>query len=312
MGLEGVSESKISSDFYFSGATWSQRLEHHTAELSRSERDLVTYVNAHPADAVRLHQRDIAAAAGISKPIVISCYRKLGYASYREFQAGIEQFFATQIDSFRATQSVLERVDTIEELIREAVDVDIRSLNRLANAIDPAVLSVCADRLDTARSVYIAGPGTGAYAADYLSQRLRRYGIQSVYVDTDDRHRPDSFYPLTGEDIVILFHYADTDDWIWPLLSFARTRNAWTLMIAGRIHPDYVAHASQFIHVPRGEIRFKNSLAVPMHFANLMLLAFEVAYRDRARTHLAELESTRRVWDEASETKDQRQGGKHA
>lgn len=312
MTTSGVPESNTSLQIDSLSAGWAERLENHADKLSRSERDFVAYVNTHPADTVRLHQRDIAAAAGVSKPIVISCYRKLGYATFRDFQAGVEQFFSTQIDSYRATRDVLQRVDSLPDLIREAAEVDIRSLTRLADALDPVVLGEIADRINAARTVYIAGPGTGAYAADYLAQRLRRYGIQSIHIDADDRHRPDSFHPLTADDIVILFHYSDTDDWIWPVLSFAHERSVWTLLVAGRIHPDYVAHASSFVHVPRGEIRFKNSLAVPMHFANLVLLAFEVAHRERAEAHLADLESTRRVWDEALETRNQRQGGKHA
>lgn len=312
MGSKDRLRSNLRGSINHSDQSWAQHLESNSGRLSRSERDLVAYVNGHPADAVRFSQRDIAIAAKVSKPIVISCYRKLGYDNYREFQASIEQFFSTQIDSLLATRGVLERVDTPPDLIREAVGVDIRSLNRLAAALDPMVLTECTDRLDGARSVYVTGPGTGSYPAHYLAQRLRRYGIQAIYVDPDDRHRPDSFYPLSDTDIVILFHYADTDDWIWPLLDFARERSAWTLMIAGSIHPDYVAHSSQFIHVPRGEIRFKNSLAVPMHFANLILLVFEVAHRDRAEVHLAQLESTRRIWNRAPETKDKRQGGKNA
>jgi len=169
-----------------------------------------------------------------------------------------------------------------------------------------------ARRCFSCRSVYLCGEGTGHYPAHYLAQRLRRYGRQAILLGQDPSHIPDTLHPLEREDILILFHYSDRDDWLWPIFELARNRGCWTLLVSGTIHPDYVAGVSEFIHVPRGELQFKNSIAVPMHFANLLLLACEVVYRDETATQLEALEETRHAWSKAAGNKANRQGGKNA
>ena len=290
---------------------WLDRLQERRDGLTKTERELVSFINDHPDRADETTQKQLAEEAGVSKPVVISCFRRLGFPDYRSFQSSIELFFATQIDSLRASRRVQERVDNLTDLIEEAASVDVRSLQRFGESLSPEVLASIAERTIAAGTVYCYGEGTGRYPADYVAQRLRRYGKHSILVGEDRSHTPDTLHPLKKRDALLLFHYSDSDDWLWPLLQLARSRGVWTMLAAGMIHPDYVAEVSCFVHVPRGELQFKNSLAVPMHFANLILLACEVQYRARTREELAALEDTRRVWKRAGKNAD-RQGGTDA
>ena len=52
------------------------------------------------------------------------------------------------------------------------------------------------------------------------------------------------------------------------------------------------------IYVNRGDIEFKNSMAVPMNFANLLLLAVELSGGDKLKEKLKELENRRAIFKE--------------
>ncbi|MFP4551061.1 MAG: MurR/RpiR family transcriptional regulator [Spirochaetales bacterium] len=279
---------------------WLDRLRQSEDELSRSERVIIDYVNRRPERAAFLNQQELAGEAGVSKPVVISCFRKLGYESFREFQNGLEQFFATQIDSLSASRQVTERVHSLTELVAEASAVDTRTLQRLATSLDTSLLEELAGRMHGARTVAVVGQSTGHLAAHYLSQRLSRYGVATTLFSQDERHLPEALHPLTSEDILIAFHYSDDDTWLYRLAQTRAARGSWTAVISATIHPDYVDGADLFVHVPRGEIGFKNSMAVPLHFANLILLSYELIYRDEVNEHLTKLESTRRVLQDES------------
>lgn len=289
---------------------WLERLQRQGDSLTKTERLLVAFINDHPDRASSLPQLELAREAGVSKPVVISCFRRLGFEDYRSFQSSVELFFETQIDALNASRRVQERVDNLEELIEEARAVDVRSLERFSASLDSSKLALIADKCMGARTIYCSGEGTGHYPADFVASRLRRYGLQTLLVGEQRSHAPDSLHPLGSEDILLLFHYSDSDDWLWPILELARCRSAWTLLASGTIHPDYVAGVSSFVHVPRGELHFKNSVAIPMHFANLILLSCEVEYRSRAGEQLAAFEDTRRLW-RASGNNAERQGGLH-
>jgi len=291
---------------------WMERLQSGKERLTRAEAELVNYINNHPDRAAALTQQRLAEEAGVSKPVVISCFRRLGFDDYRGFRNSIEEFFSTQIDSLRASRSVRDRVNSLEELLTEAISVDIHSLGRLQNSLSTDMLERVAGRCFASTVVYLCGEGTGHYPAHYVAQRLRRYGRNTVLLGEDRSHAPDTLHPLGREDALLLFHYSDRDDWLWPILQLARERGAWTLLVSGTIHPDYVAAVAEFVHVPRGELQFKNSIAVPMHFANLMLLACELVYRQEAEEQLAALEDTRCAWNQAAGKLANRQGGKNA
>ncbi len=277
---------------------WLEKLRSKEHELSRAERALIGYVNRRPEQAARLNQQELANEAGISKPVVINCFRKLGYESFREFQSSLEQFFATQINSLSATRNVVERVKSASELIVEAAAVDARALQRLHESLDPKALELVSRKLHEARSVLVMGQSTGHYAAHYLAKRLPRYGLPTILVSQDERHVAEALHTATIGDVVLLFHYSDDDTWLYRVSDALASRTIWTALVSATIHPDYVDGADLFIHVPRGEIGFKNSMAVPMHFANLLLLSYEVVYRDEVDAHLTTLEDSRRLLQE--------------
>jgi DNA-binding MurR/RpiR family transcriptional regulator len=279
---------------------WLERLRDNESDLSKSERSVIDYVNLRPELAARLNQQELAGEVGVSKPVVISCFRKLGYETFREFQASLEQFFSTQIDSLSASRQVTERVHSLPQLIAEAAAVDTRTLARLSESLEVTRLEQLAQRLHESRTVAIMGQSTGHVAAVYLSQRLARYGLQALLISQDERHIPEALHALGPDDALVVFHYSDDDTWLHRLSQTKATLGSWTALISATIHPDYVDGADLFIHVPRGEIGFKNSMAVPMHFANLILLAYELIYHDEVDRHLTNLESTRRVLHDAT------------
>ena len=278
---------------------WLDRLRRFENDLSRAESDLLRYVNANPEKVSLLTQRELAVAADVSKPVVISLFRKLGYSTHKEFQHSVEEFFSTHIDSYRASQHIRNQFETLEELISEAIQVDTRSLERLSQSLSPGTLGAMVEAITGHERVWIIGPGTAMYPAHYLSQRLRRYQIASVLIGQDSSHHLDELFPITDRDLLLVFHYTDRDEWLLPVLKFAGNRGALRMLVSATIHPSYVEESDEFLHVPRGELHFKNSMAVPMAFANLLLLALEIARGEDVRERLKNLETAREAWNTA-------------
>jgi len=278
---------------------WLDRLRRFESHLSRAESDLLRYVNTNPEKVSLLTQKELAAAADVSKPVVISFFRKLGYQTHRDFQHSVEEFFSTHIDSYRASQHIGNQFETLEELITEAVKVDTRSLERLSHSLSPTILKTLVDALTGHERIWVIGPGAAMYPAHYLSQRLRRYQIASILIGQDSTHHLDELFPISDRDLLLVFHYTNRDDWLLPVLKFAGKRGALRVLVSATIHPSYVGESDEFIHVPRGELHFKNSMAVPMAFANLLLLALEIDQGEEVRERLKMLETTRDVWESA-------------
>ncbi len=278
------------------GKSWSARLKANEHTLTKTGQSLVDFINKNPEAIGSTTLNELCRITRISKPSVINCYKKLQYADYRELQASVLEFYSSHIDSLVASNRMKKRVGDINSLITEAIEVDIRSLERLKRALSTKELQSVSESIHRADTVFIIGEGTGFYPAHYLCQRLRRYGIRSVFVEQDPQHLPDMLHPAGKKDLLILFHYSDSPRWLYPVFERARKKGMEVVLLSGTIHPDFVHSVSRFIHIPRGEVNFKNSMAVPMHAANQLLLSYELIYRTEVDAMLQDLETSRSNW----------------
>lgn len=276
---------------------WVEKLKNNKNNLSRVEKNFVDFINEHPEEGATLSQKELVEISGVSKPVIISCFKKLGYGSFKEFKSSVHEFYSSYIDSSLAAKNLLSKVDNVEDLLKESIGVEIRSLERLQRSLDLKHLERITKKIWSARNVYIAGEGTGSYPAHYLSIRLNRYKIPSIYLGQDQRHYADILHPLDKNDVIILFHYSDKSDWLEPLFRQIKQRESYMVLISGTIHPDYIKENSDFFHVHRGEITFKNSMSQPMYFSNLILLLMDVLFKNDVEKNLEELEKTRTTWN---------------
>lgn len=273
---------------------WSQRLAERRSSLSRRELDLIEWIIANPHEAAFDRLQSLAEKAAVSKPTVISSYRKLGYPDYQTFQEAIQRFYAGQIDSYRAGAVALRELGSSSELLGACIDVEIAALETLRKNIRAEELDALAAETLEAREVFIYGGGTGFYPGHYLVQRLRRCGLTASLTGTDREHALDELGPIRGGDLFLSFFYTQDSLALGTLLDFARGRGARTALVAGFLDPDLCRRADRHLFVPRGHIRFKNSMAVPMAFAQILLMAIEFKGGERIAERLRLLEMTRK------------------
>ncbi len=273
---------------------WAERLAGHSVALSRREVDLVAWIVAAPHEAAFLTLQELTDKAGVSKPTVISCYRQLGYQDYQEFQNGIQDFYAGQIDSYRAGAVAFRNLESLQDVINASLDVELSSIETLRNNLDLDGLEEMARGLMAARTVYMYGDGTGFYPGHYLVQRLRRCGIVTFLAGTDREHVLDELVPISGDDILLVFYYTQDAAVLRRCMEFCSSKGARIFLVTGFLEPGLCGLATKHLFVPRGNIRFKNSMATPMAFAQLLLMAVEYLGGDRIADGLRNLEMTRK------------------
>lgn len=274
--------------------SWAGRLAAQKASLSRREEDLVDWITANPHDAAFLTLNDLCEAAGVSKPVVISCYRALGYVDYQAFLTGMQDFYAGQIDSYRASTVALKDITSMPSLLDACLSVELSALESLSKNIDPALLESMAREMLAAETVHVHGDGTGFYPGHYLVQRLRACGIRAVLSGTDREHVIDDLAPLRPGDVFLSFYYTQDLAVLENAMAFAAERGASVLLVAGFLEPRLCQLSRHHVFVPRGRLTFKNSMAIPMAFAHILLMAVEFIGGERLSSNLKKIEMHRR------------------
>jgi DNA-binding MurR/RpiR family transcriptional regulator len=273
---------------------WAERLAAHRGGLTRREVDLIEFISSHPHEAAFLKQSDLAVRAGVSKPVVISCFRALGYPDYLEFLEGIQGFYAGQIDSAQASRVALKDVTDVAGLVSLALDVEAATLETLRRHLDAQAVGTLAQALLGAGTVWLYAEGTGFHPAHYLAQRLRRCGLRAFLVGGDRSHLVDDLGPLAPGDLFLTFFYTQDGAQVAALFDLVRSRGGVTALVTGSPDPDLFGRADHHLFVPRGQWNFKNSLAAPMAFAQILLLAVEFLGGPEVQDRLNVLETTRK------------------
>ncbi|MCK5200011.1 MAG: MurR/RpiR family transcriptional regulator [Spirochaetales bacterium] len=275
---------------------WAQRLSMAAQNFTKSEKEIAEFIRQFPHEIAFLSLKDLCQKIDISKPTVIEFYKKLNYPNYQDFRAGMLSFYEHHIDSYKASSRIFSKISSFSELIHAAIETDIKSLNLFANHFSDKELEYTANKILTSDTVYLLGPGTGFYPAHYLTKRLKRYQLNVQLLGENSGDVVDDLFPATSKDLLITFMYLnDTKSFIKTLESVKKTGME-IITVTGTMDPDLAELSSRMIYVNRGDIEFKNSMAVPMNFANLLLLAVELSGGDRLKEKLKELENRRAIF----------------
>ena len=99
---------------------------------------------------------------------------------------------------------------------------------------------------------------------------------------------------VLGEgDELFVFDYVPDKHILERVMSFAIDAGAGTTLIADQVDVQLVNRADAVIVVNRGEINFKNSMAVPIAFANLLILTIELIGGEAVQADLRNIEEKR-------------------
>lgn len=272
---------------------WAQRLSKAAENFTKSEKEIAEFIRKTPHETAFLSLKELCQKIDISKPTVIEFYKKLNYSNYQDFRAGMMSFYEHHIDSYKASSRIFTKISSFSELIHAAIETDIKSLNLFANHFSEEELEYTAKKILSSNTVYLFGPGTGFYPAHYLYQRFKRYKLNVQLVSEDSSNVVDTLFPASSKDLLIAFMYMNDTESFIKTLNSVRKSGIEIIIVTGTVDPVLAEVSDRLIYVNRGDIEFKNSMAVPMNFANLLLLAVELAGGETLKDHLKELEDRR-------------------
>ncbi len=162
------------------------------------------------------------------------------------------------------------------------------------DSMDEQTLTSIADKIIAAGKIFILSEGTGFYPAHYLNQRLLRCGLTSILLSPDREHVLDEISGIHADDIFLTFYFNQHKSFVQELFRYTGESGGTIVLITGELDTDLVSAATHTIFVPRGQLNFKNSMAVPMWFANVLLLAVELRAGEPLQEHLRKLEIARK------------------
>jgi DNA-binding MurR/RpiR family transcriptional regulator len=171
--------------------------------------------------------RVVADDAGVSEAMIVKIAKKLGFAGFKDFRAGVVGYNGLPTTELHQE---LSPDDTGAEIAQKVFRTSIHALEETLSILDPEAFERAADLIAAARQRDFYGIGGSAQIARDAGHKFLRIGVRtSVF---DDAHMMLMSAALLGEgDVAVAFSHSGATTAVIEPLQLARRRGARTIAL---------------------------------------------------------------------------------
>lgn len=171
--------------------------------------------------------REVADGSGVSEAMVVKVAKKLGFAGFREFRAGLIDYYGSESANLH---SEISADDTAGEVVQKVFRTAMQALEETFAILDLEAFERAADFLHRARQRDFYGLGGSAQIARDVSHKFLRIGIRTSVFD-DAHMMMMSAALLTPDDVAVAYSHSGTTSAVIEALELARRSGARTIAI---------------------------------------------------------------------------------
>jgi DNA-binding MurR/RpiR family transcriptional regulator len=171
--------------------------------------------------------REVAAGSGVSEAMVVKVAKKLGFAGFREFRAGLIDYYGSESASLH---SEISSDDTAGEVVQKVFRTAMQALEETFAILDLEAFERAADYLHRARQRDFYGLGGSAQIARDVSHKFLRIGIRTSVFD-DAHMMMMSAALLTPDDVAVAYSHSGNTTAVIEALELARRNGARTIAV---------------------------------------------------------------------------------
>ena len=253
----------------------SEHIRHELGDMTRSERQVATYVLDHMNDIVFYTLEELARQTDVSTTSVLRFCRRLGYDGFKEFQntaRGELKYSPDLMDKFHRTSDQQLK----NTLLAQTVQQGIACIQETFRELPFSVISDAVDCIAKARRVYTFGMRESQALANYMFSRLLTVrGDVFAYQDGYSGY-VETLLSLTQEDVFVIYLFHRYTRQTVRLLEILRQRGVQVVLITSP-PVDAVARFATVLLPCRVDAKgIKNSALAPICLADYLCNALAV------------------------------------
>ena len=266
----------------------SERLD----QLSIKRQEIIRPLLEHPRDYVLLSVRALAKKLRTDPATIIRIVHGVGFANYKQFQRHLHELslaYATSLDTMPQSESS----GGPDAQARDSVFRDLKNLQGLKNALDPARLSALAKKIYAARRVVILGGDLASVLVEYLGYQLNLLGLP-ISLATSAGAATHIVRSLTRQDVVVSITFRRGLRYTVEETQQARLHGAYCVGITDTYVSPLASICHEVFIASVESVFFGASYAAPIALANAILTAVGEFRRSRTMAIVRELAEEQR------------------
>ena len=261
-------------------------------QLSIKRQEIIRPLLEHPRDYVLLSVRALAKKLGSDPATIIRIVHGVGFANYKQFQRHVHELslaYATSLDTMPQSESS----GGPDAQARDSVFRDLKNLQGLKNALDPARLSTLAKKIYAARRVVILGGDLATVLVDYLGYQLNLLGLP-ISLATSAGAATHTVRSLTRQDVIVSITFRRGLRYTVEGTQQARLHGAYCVGITDTYLSPLASTCHEVFIASVESVYFGASYTAPIALANAILTAVGEFRRARTMAIVRELAEEQR------------------
>lgn len=254
--------------------------------MSKTYQRISVYLTQNPNDVAVHSVNAIAERCGIHASSFVRFAQSLGYKGFKELQALFQRRLATAAPGFEARVKALEtELQGSEDrsemgFLRDLVVRDIASLQSLLEDINPAALTLAADLLAKAETVYLLGQLRSAPVVELLRYVLTMLGKRCVLLDSGGGLATHMARTIGPKDVLLAVSFRFYANEVVNIVEEAGGKGADIIAISDSTLSPLAKWAKVLFAVPEHDYTFSRSLAAPMCLSQALVVAVAARVQD--------------------------------
>ena len=251
------------------------------ALLSPKRQELFRPVLENPREYVLLNVRELAQKLKVDPTTALRVALKMGFRSYREFQHYLHELSVSRATSLDTMETSKTKGSDLSAHVREAIEVDVRNLQKFRNALDTERIAAVAKRIHRAKRIIILGGDLATNLVGFLYYHLILLGLPAVTA-TSSGEAAHLCSSAAASDLLIAMSFRRGLRQTVEGLRQARGNGAYCVGIADTLVSPIARFANESFVASVETPSFGASYAAPMSLLNGLLTA--VGHFDRRRS----------------------------
>lgn len=268
---------------------------HSRKKLSKGQKRIAGYLEAHYDKAAFLTAARLGEMAGVSESTVVRFAVSLGYSGYPQFQQALEEYVRHKLNSIQRieiTSDIMQERGVLESVLLS----DAEKLRTTMETIDRRAFEQAVDTLLEARTIYVVGIRSCAPLASFLGFYLNLIVKDVRVLNTSNASELfEQMIHIGEEDVIIGISFPRYSMRTLKALEFANNRNARVITLTDSRNSPMNLYSSCNLLARSDMASIVDSLVAPLSVINALIVALCMKKQQNV---IETLENLEEIWDE--------------
>ena len=259
-----------------------ERLAVAADKMTAADKSIWAELSRDLGNAVFLSAEAVAAGANVNQASVVRFAQRLGYSGFVELREALRNQLRDTTSPVQRLRKIVDKSPREQGALADFLSDQAELLAMAAATVSDPSFEAAADRLASARKVYVVASGHATTLAELALRRLARIGCSVVDLRGAPRDLIERLADIGPDDVLLACAFRRPPRHLGTLLDIATERGADIVALTDVLAPDMARPNAQILAASRGRTGDYQTLTVPLAIMEALSVAVAKRAPDRA------------------------------